>query len=66
MKKNMSNSDRIIRLLLIAVVIGLYYFGIIAGTLAIVLFVVSAILLLTTFVNFCPLYRIFGISTCKT
>jgi hypothetical protein len=31
-----------------------------------VLLVVAGIFLLTSFISFCPLYRIFGISTCKT
>lgn len=65
MKKNMGNSDRIIRIL-IAVVLGvLYYQGIISGTLGIVLLVLGSIFVLTSFVSFCPLYAPFGISTCK-
>ena len=33
--------------------------------LGIVLFVVAAVMLVTAAVGFCPLYRLFGISTCK-
>jgi hypothetical protein len=40
--------------------------NVISGTVGIVLVVVAAILLLTSFINFCPLYAIFGIKTCKT
>lgn len=65
MKKNMANADRIIRFIIAAVVAYLYFSGTLAGTLGIVLLVVAAIFLLTSFISFCPLYAIFGISTCK-
>lgn len=65
MKKNMGGTDRIIRII-VAVVIGLLFWqGIIAGTLAYVLFVVAGVFLLTSFVSFCPLYAIVGLNTCK-
>jgi hypothetical protein len=66
MKKNMGTTDRMIRII-IAVIIGiLYYTGFISGTLAIVLLVLGGIFLLTSFVNFCPLYIPFGITTLKS
>ncbi len=65
MKKNMSGIDRIIRLILILAVGGLYYFNIINGTVAIVLMVVAVILLITTFVSSCPIYSLIGVSTRK-
>lgn len=65
MKKNMGGFDRILRLLIAAIVLALYYFEIIDGTLAIVLLVFSAIFVLTSFVSFCPLYILFGINTCN-
>jgi hypothetical protein len=65
MKRNMANADRIIRFIIAAVVAYLYYSGTLTGTLGIVLLVVAAIFLLTSFISFCPLYAIFGISTCK-
>ncbi|SRX75789.1 YgaP family membrane protein [Aequorivita antarctica] len=65
MKKNMGGFDRILRLLIAAIVVALYYFEIIDGTLAIVLLVFSAIFVLTSFVSFCPLYILFGINTCN-
>lgn len=65
MKKNMGGADRMIRII-VAVVIGLLFWqGIIAGTLAYVLFVVAGVFLLTSFVSFCPLYAIVGLNTCK-
>ncbi len=66
MKKNMGSADRMIRII-IAVIIGILYFtGYISGTLAIVLAVIGGIFLLTGFVNFCPLYVPFGITTLKS
>jgi hypothetical protein len=65
MKKNMGGSDRIIRIILAVVVVALYYFKVIDGTLAYVLLALSAVFVLTSFISFCPLYTIFGLSTCK-
>lgn len=64
MKKNMGNADRIIRVIIAVSVAILYWKGIIQGTIAYVLLALSAIFLLTSFISFCPLYRIFGIHTC--
>jgi len=65
MKKNMGSADRIIRMI-IAVVFGYLYFGgIVTGTIGIVLLVLGAVFLLTSFISFCPLYAPFGIKTCK-
>jgi len=61
----MGGIDRIIRLVVAAVIVLLYTQGIIAGTIAYVLFAVAAIFVLTSFVSFCPLYRIVGLNTCK-
>jgi hypothetical protein len=63
MKKNISSADRIIRLILAALFVVLYYMGVIEGTLGIVLIVVGAVLALTSLVSFCPLYHLFGLST---
>ena len=65
MKKNMGGVDRIIRFT-VAVGVGvLYYLGIVTGTIAYVLLTLAVIFLLTGFVSFCPLYSLFGLSTCK-
>lgn len=65
MKKNMGRADRLIRLLLVATIAVLYYQDIISGTWAIILGVVAIIFLLTSFLSFCPLYNLLGISTCR-
>lgn len=65
MTKNMSNLDKGIRVVIAAVIALLYYYNVIDGTLAYVLMAVSIIFLVTSLINFCPLYKVLGISTCK-
>jgi len=65
MKKNMGTTDRIIRLLLVALVAVLYLTNVISGTLAIILGILAVIFLVTSLISFCPLYLPFGISTRK-
>jgi uncharacterized membrane protein len=65
MKKNMGNLDRMIRLLVAAVIVVLYLFNVISGTLAIVLLALAAVFLVTSILSFCPLYLPFKISTRK-
>ena len=65
MIKNMGNLDRTLRILIAIVVIALYYNDMISGTLAIVLLVVSAAFILTSFIGFYPLYFPFGLRTRK-
>lgn len=64
MKKNMGTVDKTVRIIIAAVVAGLYYAGNISGTLGIVLLVLAGVFVLTSLVSFCPLYTLFGISTC--
>ena len=63
MKKNISTIDRVLRILVAAIVIVLYFTNVISGTVAIVLLAVAAIFLLTSFIGFCPIYFTFGIGT---
>lgn len=64
MKKNMGSADKIIRLVLAAVFAVLYFTGTVTGTVGIILLVLGAVFVLTSLISFCPLYPIFGISTC--
>lgn len=64
MKKNMGTADRIIRLLIAAVLVILFFTHVVEGTLGIILLVVAAVFALTSIVSFCPLYAPFGIRTC--
>ncbi len=65
MKKNMGSADKLVRAIIAAIIGVLYFMGIISGTIGIVLMLLAIVFLLTSFLNFCPLYLPFGISTCK-
>jgi hypothetical protein len=65
MKKNMGSLDRIVRVTIAIVLIGLYFYGVIPGTLGIVLIALSGIFVLTSLVGVCPLYLPLGISTLR-
>jgi hypothetical protein len=65
MKRNLSNTDRIIRVLFAALFSYLYFSGIVTGAPGIVLLVLGAVFLLTSVVAFCPLYAPFKLSTYK-
>lgn len=64
MKKNMGSADRIIRFILAAIFIGLYFTNTVTGIWGIVLLVLAGVFILTSFISFCPLYAPFGLSTC--
>ncbi len=66
MKKNMGSADRIIRLVLAAIIAVLYTTGTISGTFGVVLLILAGVFVLTSFISFCPLYAPFGLSTCAT
>lgn len=63
MKKNMGSTDRIIRILIAAIVGVLYFTGTISGTLGIVMLILAGVFVLTSLISFCPLYAPFGIKT---
>ena len=65
MKRNMSNTDRIVRVLIAALFTYLYFGGIVTGALGIILLVLGAVFLLTSVVSFCPIYAMFKLSTFK-
>jgi Protein of unknown function (DUF2892) len=65
MKKNIGSTDKIIRIVAAIVIAVLYFTKTITGTASIVLGIVASILLLTSLINFCPLYAILGTNTCK-
>lgn len=61
----MGSIDRIIRIILAVVIVGLYFTHIISGVVAIVLLALAIIFVLTSFVSFCPLYYPFKFTTRK-
>lgn len=65
MKKNMGSIDKIIRLIVVLILAGLYFTKVIEGTLGLIAIAISVVFLLTSLISFCPLYTILGINTCK-
>ena len=65
MKRNLSNIDRIIRVVVAALFAYLYFGGVVTGALGIILLVLAGVFTLTAVVAFCPLYAPFKISTFK-
>ena len=64
MKNNMGSTDKIIRFIIAAIFVILYFTNTVTGTLGIVLLVLASIFVLTSLVSFCPLYTLFGFSSC--
>ena len=60
----MGFADRIIRVLIAAIIAVLYFTGVITGTIGTILLVLGGIFILTSLVSFCPIYTIFGFRTC--
>ncbi|MES2766064.1 MAG: DUF2892 domain-containing protein [Bacteroidota bacterium] len=65
MKTNVGTADRIIRISVGIIVAALYFAGMISGMTATILLVLAAVFIITGFISFCPLYAIFGISSCR-
>lgn len=65
MKKNMGTIDKVIRMFIAAAIAVLALTHVITGIWAIVLLIAAIVFLITAFVGFCPLYRLFGWSSCK-
>jgi len=64
MKKNMGSADRIIRLIIAAVIAVLFFTNVVSGTLGIILLALAGVFVLTSLISFCPLYTLVGINTC--
>lgn len=62
----MGSSDKLIRFVLAALFVILYFTKLVTGVLGIILLVLAGVFVLTSLVSFCPLYAPFGLSTCKT
>lgn len=60
----MGSTDQIIRVLIAVVVAALFFTNVISGVLGIVLLAVAGIFVLTSVVSFCPIYAVFGMSSC--
>ncbi len=61
----MGKIDKMVRVLIAAIIAYLYFTGVITGTLGVVLLVAAVVFVLTSLINFCPLYTVFGWNTSK-
>jgi hypothetical protein len=64
MIKNIGQTDKIVRIVLALVLAGLDFFEVVKGGFSWVLSVVAIVLLVTALINFCPLYKVIGYSSC--
>ena len=56
MRKNMGNLDRLIRLIVAATIIILFFTSVITGVFGFILLALAAVFAITAVVGFCPLY----------
>lgn len=65
MKLNMGALDRVLRILIAAIIGYLYATGAISGPLGLALVILSCVFVITGLIGYCPLYAPFGMSTRK-
>lgn len=65
MKANVGSNDKLIRLGIAIVLIILFYKEVLTGTIGLIALILALTLTITSLINFCPLYRIFGIKTTR-
>jgi len=63
MTKNMGSADKIVRLLVAALFVVLFFTNTVTGTVGIILLVLAAVFVLTSLISTCPLYLPFGLKT---
>jgi hypothetical protein len=63
MKKNVGTTEKVIRILIAAILIVLFATKVVTGTLGIVLLAVAGIFILTSLISWCPIWAVFGVST---
>lgn len=65
MKSNIGTKDKLVRLALSIAIIILFYLGIFSDIVGLVLLGFALVLAITSLIGYCPMYGIFGLSTCK-
>jgi len=61
----MGSIDKLVRIIIAVIIAILYFTNVISGTFGIILLVLATVFVLTSLVSFCPIYTVFGLSTCK-
>lgn len=65
MKQNVGTIDRIVRVVVAALIGVFYLLGVLSGPVAIALGILGVVFVATSAVGFCPLYAIAGLKTTK-
>lgn len=65
MKQNIGSTDSIIRLIIAVIATLLYLFNVIGTVTAIILLAFGTLMFFTSLTKKCPIYNLFGISSCK-
>jgi mannose/fructose/N-acetylgalactosamine-specific phosphotransferase system component IID len=65
MKTNVGNKDRVVRIVIAAILAVLSLSGAVSGTLETLFLIVAVILLVTSLFRFCGAYALFGMNTCR-
>lgn len=65
MKKNVGKTDKLIRIIVAVVLVGLNLGGILVGTIGTIALIVGVIAALTSFMGVCPAYSLLGTNTNK-
>lgn len=64
MKNNIGSTDRALRLMAALLLVTLFVTNVVTGIVGIVITVAGVILFATSIVGFCPIYGLFGITSC--
>jgi hypothetical protein len=65
MRTNVCGIEKTLRIITGMILLGLYYFGIVNGSLGITLLITGAALLTTGLSGYCPINALLGINTCR-
>lgn len=62
-RKNVGTNDKYVRVMVAAIIVALYSREVIYGTFGVILLALATVLIVTSFFNFDPFYKLFGIDT---
>jgi hypothetical protein len=65
MERNMGQIDRLVRSFAAVNIFSFYYIGVLQGTPGKILLIIAGAFVVSAIFAVCPLYQIFGISTCS-
>lgn len=63
MKKNIGSLDKSIRIVIVLTIASILYFDLTHGILTYILITIASLLLITSVISYCPVYKLLGINT---